>query len=149
MSHETIDYIERLHKYGFRVTPQRLIVLDAVCEIGGHATFGQIYANVKHADPSIDQSTIYRALDVLCTVGLVVTTDLGEEGKVYKIAGEARHHHLVCRFCGQVLSFEHQMAESLIEQIRTAYGFMVGADHLAFTGICRQCLEQERSSFIE
>ena len=83
MTHETIDTIERLRRQGYRVTPQRLIVLDAVCEVGGHADFGAIYASVKYADPTIDKSTIYRALDVLSSVGLIVVTDIGDEGKVY------------------------------------------------------------------
>lgn len=142
MTHETIDYIQRLHDKGYRVTPQRLIVLDAVCAAAGHATYGDIYLHVKESDPTIDQSTIYRALDVLVDAGLVTVSEIGEAGKVYQIAGEARHHHLVCTSCGTVLTLDESLFTPLIETIQRDYGFTVRADHLALSGLCQQCQQQ-------
>lgn len=139
MSHEEKDYIQILHANGYRVTPQRLIVLDAVCDIGGHATIGDIYGRVKELDPTIDQSTIYRALDVLCVVGLVVVSEIGDTGKVYKIAGTAQHHHLICHACGKVLTIDTQTLQPLFGHIRLQYGFEVDGDHLALTGLCQHC----------
>ncbi|MBZ0301759.1 MAG: transcriptional repressor, partial [Anaerolineae bacterium] len=72
MTHENSDYIQVLHEKGYRVTPQRLIVLDAVCACQGHATLADIHARVMDMDPTIDRSTIYRALSVLQKVGLIV-----------------------------------------------------------------------------
>lgn len=139
MAHEERDYFQILREQGYRVTPQRLTVLDAVCDIDGHPTISDIYSRVKELDPTIDQSTIYRALDVLCSVGLVVVSEIGDRGKVYKIAGATQHHHLVCAVCGAVLTIDNKMLQPLFEHIRIQYGFEVGTDHLALTGRCRQC----------
>ncbi|MDQ7026986.1 MAG: Fur family transcriptional regulator [Anaerolineae bacterium] len=122
MSHEEKDYIQILRSQGYRVTPQRLIVLDAVCDIGGHAAIATVVARVKKLDPTIDLSTIYRALDVLGEVGLVVATEIGDEGKVYKIAGEATHHHLICQNCGTVLSISHDEVNPLFAHLQEKYG---------------------------
>lgn len=141
MSHETRDYIHILHAKGYRVTPQRLIVLDAVCEIEGHATIGAVLARVKGMDSTIDSSTIYRALDVLVEVGLVVASDMGEAGTVYTIAGDSVHHHLVCQSCGAVLTIDAGELAPLLEHIRLRYGFDVQADHLSLPGLCKNCAD--------
>lgn len=144
MSHHESDYEGLLHQKGYRVTAQRLIVLDAVCEAGGHATFGEIFYRVKQADAAIDQSTVYRALDVWCEVGLVVSAEIGEKGKVYEIAGQSPHHHLVCQQCEAIQRLDNGVMQQLYNTIQYEYGFTVKADHLVISGICSQC-QSDRS----
>jgi Fur family transcriptional regulator, ferric uptake regulator len=139
MSHENIDYVKRLRSKGYRITLQRLIVLDAVCEVGGHATFGQIHQRVKFADPTISKSTVYRALDILSEVGLVAETEIGNEGKVYIITGGASHHHLVCSSCGTVSMFDVRLLDPVIDLILDKHNFQVHADHLVLSGLCENC----------
>ena len=139
MSHENIDYIEKLRARGYRVTPQRLIVLDAICEIAGHASLSQITERVAYLDPSIDKSTIYRALDVLCQVGLATQTAIEPQGKVYSIAG-GQHHHLSCQSCGAVLTISDEEFEAFQREIMQKHGFKIQSEHLAFKGLCGECL---------
>lgn len=141
MSHENIDYIEALHSKGYRVTPQRLIVLDAVCDLEHHATFADIHAKVVEMDSTIDRSTIYRALAVLLEVGLIVESEIGELGKVYRVAGESDHHHLICRSCGAVLTIHEDVMQPMIDYFRDHYGFEVQSEHLVFKGMCFKCKE--------
>ncbi len=139
MTHESKDYIKALHAKGYRVTPQRLIVLDAVCACHEHGTLAAVQAAVNEMDPTIDRSTIYRALAVLQEVGLVVEAEIGGTGKVYQIAGEADHLHLVCLSCGQVLMVNLNEVASLLQHFRDAFGFDVQADHLVLKGFCQDC----------
>lgn len=144
MSHEDIDYISALHSRGYRVTSQRLIVLDAVCEHQGHATITDIHASVKHMDDSIDRSTIYRSLEVLREVGLIVEADMEGVGKIYRIAGESNHHHLVCIVCGNILTIQQNDVEPLLQYLQDTYGFAVQIDHLVFNGYCSPCQSNTR-----
>jgi len=139
MTHEDKDYITILRSNGYRVTPQRLIVLDAICENNGHATLADIQATVNHLDSTIDRSTIYRALDVLREVGLIVESEIENVGKVYRIAGESDHHHLVCILCGTVLSITHHSLKPLLLHLVKEYEFNLLADHLVFNGLCKDC----------
>ncbi|MEM6284067.1 MAG: Fur family transcriptional regulator [Chloroflexota bacterium] len=139
MSHENHDYPQILRSHGYRVTPQRLIVLDAVCEITGHATLADIHAKVIELDPRIDLSTIYRALDVWCAVGLLVESEIGDEGKVYKISGESNHHHLVCQSCGVVTTISGTALDAMVAEIHTRYDFQINVDHLTLQGKCSRC----------
>ncbi|MBZ0295901.1 MAG: transcriptional repressor [Anaerolineae bacterium] len=139
MSHEERDYIKQLHKHGFRVTLQRLIVLDAVCDVGGHATIASIFKRVEDLDPTIDQSTIYRALDVLTEAQLVVSSVI-DGTRVYEIAASTPHHHLVCKRCGEMQPLSQEMVQPLLERIQKESGFRVEPDHLILPGICSKCL---------
>src|SRR5688500_5863973 len=70
MAHDEIDAIRRMQARGLRVTPQRLLVLDAVCDGKGHTALNEILLRVKEYDASIDPSTVYRTLNLLCELGL-------------------------------------------------------------------------------
>ena len=87
----------------------------------------------------IDKSTVYRALDVLCTAGLVVETTLDKQGKVYSIAGDSQHHHLTCQSCGCILTVSGEEFQHFQQQILAKYGFAIQSEHLAFKGLCREC----------
>jgi len=139
MTHENKDYIEALRSKGYRVTPQRLIVLDAVCASQGHATIADIHATVNHMDNTIDRSTIYRALDVLRDSGLIVESEIEGTGKVYRIAGESDHHHLVCSHCGKILTIQQDSIVPLFFHFQQEFGFQVQTDHLVFNGLCKDC----------
>lgn len=138
MTHESRDYVQALRDKGYRVTPQRLIVLDAICDIGGHAEISQIMLRVNFLDNTIDKSTVYRAIEVLMEVGLVIMTELENQTRVYNIAG-SDHHHLVCRDCGGIITILNSDINSFIADIQSRYGFQIQDEHLAFKGLCEQC----------
>ena len=139
MSHQNIDYARLMHERGFRVTPQRQLILDAICESGGHAAPDDVYARVRQRSPAVNRATIYRNLDFLCDMHLVTSTDLGQGSKVYEIACEMPHHHLVCRECGEVTQIDHALAKAFFANIERAYEFTVETDHLALFGVCGKC----------
>ena len=139
MSHENKDTISALRSKGYRVTSQRLIVLDAVCENQGHTTIADILTSVNYMDSTIDPSTVYRALDVLRDAGLIIESDIEGTGKIYRVAGESGHHHLVCTSCGAILTIHQEDVAALITQVRNEYGFEIQTDHLVFNGVCKEC----------
>ena len=64
------DWRERLREQGYRLTPQRELVLDAVEKLG-HATPDEVLAEVRDALDAVNVSTVYRTLEVLEELGLV------------------------------------------------------------------------------
>ena len=65
MTHQTLDYANRIRERGFRLTPQRELVLEAVCDGNGHTSFDEIKKRVETKAPAINRSTIYRTLEFL------------------------------------------------------------------------------------
>src|SRR3981081_4874346 len=90
-----------LRASGYRVTPQRQLVLEAVTKLN-HASPEEICAEVRQTARGVNVSTIYRTLELLEQLGLVTHTHLGHGAPSYHIAAEAQHVHLVCRGCGRV-----------------------------------------------
>ncbi len=139
MSHQRWDFTSLLRKRGFRVTPQRLMILDAVCEGGGHTTAEEIYRRVQTKSPYINLATVYRTLDFLHEQRLVVAADMGGGRLVYEIAGDTPHHHLVCRNCGQIEVLANEVVQGMVEAINERYAFTVNEDHLVMFGLCKGC----------
>ena len=146
MSHQTTEYEKIIHAAGHRVTPQRLLILAAVCEIGGHTSLGEIYACVHQSDPTIDRSTLYRTLKLFVDLGLVVSADTGDGETYYEIAKPHPHHHLVCRRCGKEQEIEHTLMQRMFDQISQEYGFQPATDHLVLFGLCAECQHAQTPS---
>ena len=92
---------EQLRARGYRVTPQRQLVLEAVARLD-HATPEEIGAQVQQTARGVNISTIYRTLELLEQIGMVTHTHLGHGAPIYHLAADADHVHLVCRDCDRV-----------------------------------------------
>jgi len=134
-----------MREHGFRVTPQRQLILDAICESGGHISPDAIYARAHAKAPALHRATVYRALDFLCEMRLVVAMRWG--GRMYyEIAGEAPHHHLICRNCDRVEQIDHQTMKALLAPIEREHQFSIDMDHIAFFGLCKRCRAKSSGS---
>jgi len=95
------DWQQRLRSSGHRLTPQRELVLAAVEHLG-HATPDEVFAEVRTHSDSINQSTVYRTLELLDELGLIRHVHLSDRAPTYHSARGLEHAHLVCRNCGTV-----------------------------------------------
>ncbi len=141
MTHTTSDYATRIRRSGFRLTPQRQLILDAVCEGGGHTTIEEICARVQAKAPTINRSTVYRNLEFLQSLHLIVAAKIGGE-TVYEIAHNHPHHHLLCRGCGRQVEIGDEALMAAFAAILRDYDFLVMADHLVLSGLCGPCRAQ-------
>jgi Fur family ferric uptake transcriptional regulator len=110
-----------------------------VCAGEGHTSLGEVYARAHRADPSLDRSTVYRALKLFAGLGLVVAADTGDGEVRYEISRHEPHHHLVCRQCGHEQDIPGAMLEGMIDRVRDVYQFEVVTDHLVLFGVCATC----------
>ena len=138
MSHHQINYDKRIREQGYRLTPQRQIIMDALCAIGDHATVGEVYERVHAATPAIDRATVYRTLHFFRDLRLVVATEIDGE-MLYEVAGKTPHHHLICRICGDEYLLDDQHLHYLIEHLQQEHGFTAEINHLVIPGTCRDC----------
>src|SRR5919112_4852114 len=99
------DWQQLLREKGYRLTPQRELVLAAVDELG-HATPDQVLAAVRERSSAVNVSTVYRTLELLEELGLVRHTHISDRAPTYHSTAAPEHVHLVCRTCGVVLEAE-------------------------------------------
>jgi Fur family ferric uptake transcriptional regulator len=134
----TEELAARLHSLGYRLTPQRQFVLQAVERLG-HATPDEILAEVQQHSSAVNVSTVYRTLEVLEELGLVRHTHLSDRAPTYHSVDDHEHFHLVCRNCHRVVSVDADVVAPLAERLRAEQGFVADVGHLAIFGTCVEC----------
>jgi Fur family ferric uptake transcriptional regulator len=127
-----------LRARGYRLTPQRQLVLEAVARLG-HATPDDIVTAVRETAAGVNISTVYRTLELLEELGLVTHTHLGHGPPTYHAATDDDHVHLVCRVCGRVTETTPDRVEGMVRTLAEAEGFVADVGHLAVFGTCRNC----------
>jgi len=131
--------LEILREKGYRLTPQRMMVLEAIEASPDHISAEEIHARARLQYPYINISTVYRTLELLKEKGLVTETDLGGGRFLYHPAGKAQHHHLVCRKCGKVRDIDINVLDNLRDQLKAQYSFDAELEHIAIFGTCESC----------
>ena len=129
---------EQLRARGYRVTPQRQLVLEAVARLD-HATPEEIGAQVQQTARGVNISTIYRTLELLEQIGMVTHTHLRHGAPIYHLASDADHVHLLCRSCGGVTEIGPDAIRPLITTLEEQHGFETDVGHLTVFGRCREC----------
>jgi Fur family ferric uptake transcriptional regulator len=114
------------------------LVLQAVRSLG-HATPEEVAEKVRATHPGINLSTVYRNLETLENVGLVLHTHLGHGGATYHAAEELTHLHLVCSDCGDIGDAPIDTAANFVNTLSDDYGFKTDVTHFAVYGLCSKC----------
>ena len=132
------DWQAELRARGYRLTPQRQLVLEAVGEIG-HATPEEIATAVRKTASGLNISTVYRTLELLEELGLVRHSHLGHGAPTYSLAEQDDHVHLVCRSCDGVQEVPAEVIGEVIATLVAQEGFVVDVGHSTLFGQCREC----------
>ena len=132
----------RLRDHGFRITPQRQLVLEAV-ESLRHGTPEEILVEVQRTASGVNLSTIYRTLEVLEEVGLVTHAHIGHGPPTYHAVDDDVHIHLVCDRCGAVQSVPAATAATFVADLEASYGFRTDIAHVSVHGLCERCKDRD------
>ncbi len=131
-----------LRSRGYRLTPQRQLVLEAVTTLG-HATPDEVSGWVRERSAGVNASTVYRTLELLEAVGLVNHAHLSHGAPTYHAAAAPEHVHLVCRGCDTVIEVDPSEIAPMVESLRHARGFVADVGHLTVFGECGDCVASE------
>ena len=134
----TSGWTTQLRERGYRLTPQRQLVLEAVTTLH-HGTPEEICAEVRRTADGVNISTVYRTLELLESLSLITHTHLGHGAPTYSPASDDQHLHLVCRDCGRVAEAEVAVAEPLVRRLAQDKGFETDVSHFAIFGRCAEC----------
>ncbi|HEX9617341.1 MAG TPA: Fur family transcriptional regulator [Anaerolineales bacterium] len=130
--------ISGLRAQGYRLTPQRLAILNILRQSGEHLSPSEIYLRARQVMPGLTEATVYRTLIFLTEQDLILAAHVGSGQLVYQIA-EHDHDHLICRACGQTEEIDHSVLRSLYEQFEVRTGYRIDSVHQTFFGLCPDC----------
>lgn len=133
----TTQISQQMKQKGLRITPQRFAVYANLLSRHDHPTVDDILTEINREIPIASKASVYSALTVLRSVGLVREVLL-DEGVTRYDAKVEPHHHFVCECCGQIQDLEWNVFQNLqINPLPT--GFRVNAYEITVKGRCDRC----------
>jgi len=133
----------RLRAAGERVTPQRLLVADALAAAGRQLTAQELWERVRRRAPSVGRATIFRTLETLVAAGVARRLELENHVYGYVACQPQHHHHLSCVRCGRVEEIGEGYIRPVAQQLAADLGFVIDDGRLDFYGRCARCVEAE------
>jgi Fur family ferric uptake transcriptional regulator len=132
------DAIAFLRTRRIKITVPRRLLLEALTGSPHHRSADALATEVQAGSPRTSRSTIYRNLEELEQLGLVVHAHLGHGPATYHLAANA-HPHLVCERCGAADAADPDLLVGLQATLAERYGFTLNPSHAALLGVCARC----------
>lgn len=139
-------YTEQLRAHGYRITPQREMIIEILAHSNTHMAAEEIFEALQTRTKALNIATVYRTLDLLVEEGLACRNDLGGGRVIYAIMRHGPHIHLVCRHCSQVTEADYPLISPLREQLLERYGFLPDLGHVSISGLCAECRSNREGS---
>ena len=134
--------VATLRRYGYKLTPQRRVVIQAIASNQEHLTPTAIYEQVHQHHSNIGFVTIYRTLEILAKLKLICELHAGGSCHSYTIGTPEHHHHLICSDCDKVVAFTGCELEKVQRGLSKQTGFRIDSHLLEFIGLCQTCQEK-------
>ncbi|UCE97193.1 MAG: transcriptional repressor, partial [Dehalococcoidia bacterium] len=97
------EIIETLKQKNYKLTRQRLAILDTIVNNQNHLSPADVYQKVNKRYPSIGLVTVYRTLELLAHLGFICEMHVDNSCRSYMIRkSSGHHHHLLCSICHKV-----------------------------------------------
>ena len=135
---------EALRTKGYKATPQRLAVYDALATTTAHPNADMLYKKLVPHYPTMSLATVYKTLGILCTVGLAQELNVGEDSFRYD-ANTENHPHVRCTSCGRVDDVPVLNDVMLLRQAAASTGYDITDRQIYLYGLCPGCREKRRA----
>ncbi|MEM2106464.1 MAG: transcriptional repressor [Candidatus Bathyarchaeia archaeon] len=139
---ETQQLIDKFHKKGYKVTPQRLVICEFILSTKDHPTADQIHQELKKKYPTMSLATVYQTLHILSEIGL-----LQELGLTYTTSrydpDTSPHIHIICKKCGKIQDYKSENIEKLWSQVVEELKIKPIGQRLDIYRYCDQCQKPE------
>ena len=127
-----------LRDNGFKVTPQRLAVYEALAATEMHPNAEMLYNILQPQYPTISLATVYKTMDIFAGIGLVQILNTGEDSFRYD-ANTSSHPHIKCICCNKVADIFDIDDEPLMKAAQEKTGFQLTGRQIYFYGKCPRC----------
>mgnify|MGYP005756293897 CR=1 FL=1 len=128
------DLVPFLKERGLRITPQRMLILQAIQELDGHSTIEEIHKKLSY----ISLATIYNNVKLFVRLGILSELPYGNGLSQYEIY-QSHHYHVTCENCGKIVDFHYPNLKEVEQVAAHLTKYEITRHQLAFYGKCRTC----------
>jgi Fur family peroxide stress response transcriptional regulator len=140
--------VSRLREAGYRITPQRMALIEILCQSEGHPSAGQLHEQIRQRFPTTSLATVYKTLNVLKEVGEVMEIGFAGSDARYDSAHPDPHPHLICVQCRRIEDIDVQQLdpESQVAEIAERSGYRILSYRMDVYGLCPRCQREMAES---
>jgi Fur family ferric uptake transcriptional regulator len=131
------DAIQALRDSGLRVSTVRRLIIEALFDSDGPVAAQRLAQTL-----SLEESSVYRNLEVLERHGLTRHVHLGHGPGLYALVGRDDGEYLYCEQCGKVTLLGPEQLDPVREHIKDRFGYTTRFTHFAIVGLCADCAGQ-------
>jgi Fur family ferric uptake transcriptional regulator len=132
-----------LRSKGYRVTPQRAVILETIAHKNGHLCAQDIYTDARRKLPGLNLATVYRTVEVLHEAEMVDLFNDGSNPALFAMRDPQHPHgHLVCRQCQAVFDIDPGVIAQIVQSVAAETNFYVDPNHLTLFGLCAACQDE-------
>jgi len=135
-----------LRERGFKVTPQRTLLLQVLAGQTAYLDAEEIYQLAHDQDASISLATVYRTLNLFADLDIIehryVEPDHRRE--VFRLSEGPEQHYLTCIRCGSRTLIHADLLNRMVSELVRRKGVSVTSACACFTGYCPACTEELR-----
>lgn len=128
--------MEKFRDIGFKLTPQRIAILEYLEGNKDHPSADDIYKAVSKKFTTMSIATVYTTLAALKERGTVLELTVDPDKKRYDPTTE-NHNHLICISCKRIVDLPGGQRLDLPES--TMRHFTVIKSHIEVHGFCPAC----------
>ncbi len=137
MQQQLEEIVSSLRKGGFRITPQRIAIVDYVMKSDEHPSAEQVHRFVQKKYPMVSLSTVYKTLDLLREKRLV--NEIEVKGQSRFDANTGQHVNLVCVNCGKIEDLDEESIKEIQRRVARRSKYMIIRGSFDFYGYCSSC----------
>ncbi len=125
---------------GDRITQTRRIVLERALKRTDHFQADDLAADLSRGSDRVSRGTVYRALRLLVTAGLVrEIRDTDAHAHFESVFDREHHEHMVCDSCGEFIEFVDAGLAKRIDQACSKQQFNQRTHRVVVFGLCKNC----------
>ena len=133
------ELISKLREREYRLTPQRIALLQLLAASDGHPSASQLYDRISDQFPTTSLATVYKTLNVLKEIDEVLELGFSDGDNRYDGNKPYPHPHLICVRCRKIIDLEVSIAQDLVQQVAQQSGYQIAGHRLDFYGVCPDC----------
>lgn len=132
--------IDALEHAGYRLTGPRRALADLIAARAG-ATFTatELVDEVRARRLGIGRATVFRAIELLVSVGAVERIDLQNGDHAYVACAPTHHHHVICVRCARSAEIGDLGLGAVAREVARRTGYRVDEHRLELFGLCPDC----------
>ncbi|PLX48167.1 MAG: transcriptional repressor [Desulfobulbaceae bacterium] len=123
-----------------RMTKQRQVILEELCKVTSHPTADEMYQMIRKRLPKVSLGTVYRNLEILSELGMVLKLDVGGTQKRFD-GNVENHYHVRCTECGRVGDLHMPTDKEIEQKAQALTDFQIKRHSVEFIGVCPECRE--------